>query len=139
MASLSRHEVKELIAKFKEKHFPKYKPGTQLIDHIGNGDTLYPEIGPLEHELNHTTGPLGPCVKNRARILKHFIEMPAGPEVLQMFNFAMHRVRYEGDATRVIKRLRIDWAAHKKQQEEQLKKLPKVIAEINEAERRLSA
>lgn len=139
MASLSRHEVKELIAKFKEKHFPKYKPGTQLSSLIGNGDTLYVEIGPLEYELDHTSGPLGPSVKNKARILKHFIEMPAGPEVLQMFNFAMHRVRYEGDATRVIKRLRIDYAAWQKKQAEELKKLPKVMAEINEAERRLSA
>lgn len=139
MASLSRHEVKELIAKFKEKHFPKYKPGTQLIDHIGNGDTLYPEIGPLEYELDHTTGPLGPSVKNKARILKHFIEMPAGPEVLQMFNFAMHRVRFDTDASRVIKRLRIDWANYKKKQAEELKKLPQLMAEIRESERRQSA
>lgn len=138
MASLSRHEVKELIAKFKEKHFPKYKPGTQLTDLIGNGDTLYVEIGPLEYELSHSTGPLDPSVKNKARILKHFIELPAGPEVLQMFNFAMHRARFE-DSTRVIKRLRIDWANHKKEQAEQLKKLPKVIAEINEMERRQTA
>lgn len=139
MAIVSRHEIKELIERFKAKHFPKYTPGMNLMDQMGNGDTLFEAINPLVYELDHSTGPVSQTAKNCARILKHFNELPHAPDTVLQFNFAMAQARRGEDPTRILKRLRTDYAAYRKKRKDDLKKLPGIMAGIVEREKQMGA
>lgn len=102
MGHVTRHEVVQLIEKFKERLIPASMP-------IGSNGVLYMGINAVEHELKRTSGVPSLMSRNHARVLKHYLDLPKDPKNLNYANTAIHLLSRGLDATAAIKKARKTW------------------------------
>ena len=110
MGQISRHEVATLLGTFKSQVLGMAKPA------MGNEDTIFQASNLVEHELNSTTGAPSVLLRNYARVMKHYNELPKDIGNIQLANQAMWSVSKGVDPTRAIKRARTDIENRKKQE-----------------------
>lgn len=104
MGHVTRHEVAELINKFKDRVMPKSMG-------LGMPGLLYQGINAVEFELKKTEGAPQPLLRNYARVLKHYVEAPVSPSNINYANTAIHLVGQGMDATAAIKKARKTYEA----------------------------
>lgn len=100
MSRISRHDAAQLLEKFKEKHLP----AASLT--VGELHILSEGARSIAKELTKETGPSSPLLRNYARVLKHFLDVPRGEDVIYFFNHITEKVREGMDPTAAIKRCR---------------------------------
>ncbi|WJJ55182.1 hypothetical protein [Xanthomonas phage RTH11] len=125
MGHVTRHEVGELIEKFKNRVMPKSMA-------LGMPGLLYAGINAVEYELKKTTGAPEPLLRNYARVLKHYIEAPVDPKNINYANTAIHLVGQGADATAAIKKARKTYEAMhdpKRIQKEAKAAMQRIVAE----------
>lgn len=125
MGHVTRHEVADLIKKFKERVMPKSMA-------VGMPGLLYQGINTVEFELKKTEGAPQPLLRNYARVLKHYIEAPVAPENINYANTAIHLVGQGMDATAAVKKARKTYEAMhdpKRVQKEAKAAMARIVAE----------
>lgn len=111
MGQISRHEVATLLSTFKNQVLGMAMPT------IGNGDTTFQGANLVQHELDSTTGAPSVLLRNYARVMKHYNDLPKDIGNIRLANQAMWSVSKGVDPTRAIKRARTDIENRKKQEE----------------------
>jgi hypothetical protein len=94
----TRQEVAELISQFKEQVMPKRMSA-------GMPGILYAGINCVQHEFDETSGPTSVKLREYARVLKHFIELPPDQNKIFQANHALTTVSNGLDSTKAIKTL----------------------------------
>ena len=96
----TRQEVAGLIERFKEEVVPKSMS-------IGMPGILYQGINCVKHEYDKTTGTPSVKLREYARVLKHFLELPPDQTKIFQANHALTAVSNGSDSTKAIKRSRL--------------------------------
>lgn len=99
MGHVTRHEVQQLIEKVEERVVPKEMS-------IGMPGILLTGINAVKHELASTNGVPSVRLRNFARVLKHYAEVPKDPRNIYYFNYVINQVDKGVDVTKAIKRAR---------------------------------
>lgn len=102
MGHTTRHEVTQLIQKFKERLIPANLP-------IGSNGVIYQGINGVEHELRRTQGVPSLMSRNQARVMKHYLDLPRDPKNINYANTALYLLTRGMDATMAIKKARKTW------------------------------
>lgn len=110
MGQISRHEVAAVLSTFKN-HVTDMAPPAMSKDNAHlQGVQL------VEHEFNSTTGAPSVLLRNYARVMKHYNELPKDAGNVPLANQALWSVSKGIDPTRAIKRARTDIENRKKQE-----------------------
>lgn len=101
MANITRHEIVELVAKFKKKFVPAALP-------VGSGDFYGYHLGRISRDLENAKGSPDVRLRNVGRVLKHFLSDYKGDvkEGMVFFNHVCNEVTRGEDPTTAIKRAR---------------------------------
>lgn len=101
MGHVTRHEITQMIEQFEDKVIPK-----ESLKQIGMPSILLTGINAVKHELNTTQGVPSVKLRNFARVLKHYLEVPKDPRNVYYFNHVISQVYMGIDPTKAIKRAR---------------------------------
>jgi len=101
MGIITRHEVNRLIEKFEATVVPKEMS-------IGMPGILFMGLNAVKQELNSSNGIASVRLRNFARVLKHYLEVPKDPRNIHYFNHVICQVERGVDVTKAIKRARIE-------------------------------
>jgi hypothetical protein len=96
----TRQEVAELIGQFEKEIMPKTMS-------IGMPGILYQGINCVKHEFDKTTSTPSVKLREYARVLKHFIELPPDQTKIYQANHALTAISNGLDSTKAIKRSRL--------------------------------
>lgn len=99
MGHVSRHEVGVLVEKFETRVIPKEMS-------LGMPGILLGGIAAVKKELQSTQGAPSVLLRNYARVLKHYSDLPKDPRNIHYANHAIAAVGNGQDVTKSIKRAR---------------------------------